>query len=127
MPISFLKKNILIITAAWIILIFILCATPGRYIPEIQWLDALSVDKFVHAGVFFVLNALLIAIRFVYNQNKNLLLVYLLLSVFYGALLELMQAKVLSDRSADVLDIAANTFGCLLAFFLNKKITNKLQ
>ena len=39
----------------WALIILILCGIPGRGIPHISFLELLSFDKFVHAGIFFVL------------------------------------------------------------------------
>jgi len=72
--------------------------------------------------VFFTLvNLLGIAVT-VHHQNKNLFYLYFLFSVMYGGLLEIMQAKVFSERSADWYDMIANSFGCLMALLLNRKI-----
>ncbi|MCC6370438.1 MAG: VanZ family protein [Bacteroidia bacterium] len=105
----------------WTHLIFLLCATPGRYIPTANWLEILSFDKLVHAGIFFVLCSLLILVTLKKQQGKTWIVIYLLGGILYGASLEWMQANVFSERSADWLDICANTFGCLLSLFFLRK------
>lgn len=108
--------------AAWAIVIFILCATPGRYIPSVSWLELLSFDKWVHAGVFFVLVSLFgIAVQ-AHRQSRNIFYLFFLLSVLYGGALEIMQAKVFSERSADWYDMIANSFGCLMGLLFNGKL-----
>jgi hypothetical protein len=42
--------------------------------------------------------------------------------VCYGAALEWMQANLFSNRSSDWKDMVANSFGCLVALLLIKKI-----
>jgi hypothetical protein len=144
----------------WAIIIFILCATPGKYIPSASWLELLSVDKFVHATMFFILCGLLYLWAIKKNSKsildpfgnlsfrgakqsqvlikissplgtptneavfrKSLMFFFLTISaIAYGCLLEFMQAHYFIDRSADWLDIAANTFGCLLALVFVQKI-----
>lgn len=114
-------KNPELCAISWATIIFILCATPGRYIPTASWLEILSFDKFVHAGIFFVLCCLCFLIVIKRNQTNALLYIYLLVGICYGALLEFMQANYFSERSADWQDIVANSTGCLLSLTaLNK-------
>lgn len=42
----------------------------------------------------------------------------ILLCVAYGGLLEIMQATVFSNRSGDWFDFIANSFGCLMGFWV---------
>ena len=72
--------------------------------------------------MFFVLCALLFVIAIKKCQPKQMLFIYFLGCVSYGGLLEIMQAKFFSNRSADWQDFAANTFGCLVAFAFYKKL-----
>ncbi len=109
-------------TIVWAVVIFILCATPSQYIPSLNWLEVLSFDKFVHASIFFILCNLLFVVHIKYKQSSNFKLVYLVISIGYGILLEAMQATVFSNRSADWLDILANSFGCLMALFFYSKL-----
>jgi surface polysaccharide O-acyltransferase-like enzyme len=106
----------------WALIIFGLCSMPGHLIPSVNWLELLSFDKFVHASVFFTLVALLeIAVK-AHGQNKKFNYLYFGLAVLYGGALEIMQATVFSERSADWLDMIANSFGCVMALVLNVKI-----
>lgn len=45
-----------------------------------------------------------------------------MLAIIYGISLEIMQATVFVNRSADWNDIIANTFGCVMAFVFREKI-----
>lgn len=118
----FVYKHAVLFSILWAVIIFILCATPGQYIPSADWLELLSVDKFVHASIFFILTALLLLVAIKYQQTQATVLIYFLLCVSYGGLLEIMQATVLSNRSADWQDMVANTFGCVVALLLFKKL-----
>jgi VanZ family protein len=105
----------------WAFLILALCAMPGKDIPHVTWLEAISFDKWVHAGVFFVLVILglrgLLHLRPARSrQNANLLT--LLPALCYGGLLEVLQGAVFVDRSADVFDFIANSFGCVMGVVL---------
>ena len=95
---------------------------PGRFIPSVSWLELLSFDKWVHASIFFILLSLLILGVKMDQQSNSLIILFFVLSVAYGGLLEIMQATLFSQRSADVLDFIANSFGCLMAVLFYKKI-----
>ena len=122
MIISLLKNHSYKITIIWALLIFGLCAMPGKFIPSVSWLELLSFDKWVHAGIFFVLVGLFHISVKAHQQNTILFYFYFVLSVLYGGALEIMQAKMFSDRSADWYDVIANSFGCLMALLLGRKI-----
>ena len=121
--IKLLLKYSLLAAVLWTLIIFILCCTPGQYIPTTNWLELLSFDKFVHASIFFVLTCLWLISLLKINKLSNLSIILILLScVLYGGLLEIMQATVFSNRSGDWLDFIANSFGCLMGFwFFSKK------
>lgn len=117
----------------WALLILVLCGIPGRDIPHISFLELLSFDKFVHAGMFFVL--IVLTIRGFLIQTNFIKIqalakqISLFLCVSYGGLLELMQEAVFEERSADIYDFIANSFGCFLGLFLyywiEKRILNR--
>ncbi len=113
----------------WALLILIVCGIPGRDIPHISFLEMLSFDKFVHAGIFFVLLILSIkgfagqtAFDVVKDHPKA---TALLICITYGGLLEVMQGTVFEERSADVYDFIANSFGCMLGALLYTWIEKK--
>lgn len=125
MFIQFLKNNSYKLSIIWALIILGLCSMPGNLIPSVSWLELLSFDKWVHAGIFFVLVSLLGVSVTTHAQSKNLFYFYFILSVLYGGALEIMQATVFVARSADWQDMVANTFGCIMALLLHNK-TNKL-
>ncbi len=115
----------LLFAIAWSILILILCSTPGQYIPTTNWLELLSFDKLVHASIFFVLCILWLLALIKYNI-KNTISIFITIAccILYGGILEIMQAKLFSDRSGDWLDFMANSIGCFVAliwFVTNKR------
>ena len=121
----YILKKSLWFSIIWTLVIFILCCTPGKYIPTSNWLELLSFDKFVHASIFFVLCTLWFS--FIISKkkiNSKYIGTILIGCVGYGGLLEIMQATIFSQRSGDWLDFIANSFGCLLAllFFWKKKL-----
>lgn len=102
----------------WALVILILCGMPGRDIPHISFLELLSFDKFVHAGIFFVL--LVLTVRGFKMQSRyeslgrHARLIAALICITYGGALEIMQGTVFEERSADIYDFMANSFGCVL-------------
>lgn len=119
-----------LLTISWALLIMILCGIPGRDIPHISFLEILSFDKWVHAGIFFVLT--LLAVRGFRLQEKfpslkkNALAIAISLCIFYGGILEVLQGTIFEERSADIYDFIANSFGCILAALLYPKISKWL-
>ncbi len=72
--------------------------------------------------MFFILCSLLFLVAVKNEQSKIWMIIYFFICVLYGGLLEVMQAKCFSNRSADWQDFVANTFGCLIAALFFKKL-----
>ena len=122
--IKLLLKYSLLAAIVWTLIIFILCCTPGKYVPTAHWLELLSFDKFVHASIFFALTFLWLLVGFKKNKLSLSFMIFIIIAcIGYGGLLEIMQAKVFSERSGDWLDFIANSFGCLIGvwFFSKQK------
>ena len=119
---SLFYRNANVFAVLWALIIFVLCATPGQYIPSADWLELLSFDKFVHASIFFTLTILFFTVAIKYNKKTFVFMLYFSFAVCYGASLELMQAYCFSNRSADWKDMVANTFGCVVAALFLKKL-----
>lgn len=86
--------------------------------PEINIWALLSFDKAAHA-FFYALLALQLIIAFkkqntVYTLKYSAVLSAFLLSFSYGVLTETLQYYMFSGRSADYLDIIANTIGSII-------------
>jgi VanZ family protein len=115
----------------WTLVIFGLCSMPGKSIPKINWLELLSFDKFVHAGIFFVEQLFLMhALISLSEENffkKNYKWLSVLFCVLYGGSLELMQRYIFSERSGDVLDFIANSTGCITGLFLFNPLAKKIK
>lgn len=116
-----------ILPILWAILIAVLCGIPGRDIPHISFLEIISFDKFVHAGIFFVLIVLSLRNFSKNNTLKSTTKYYLLaFCIGYGIFLEILQSAIFIERSADIYDVIANSFGCVLATFSFNKL-NQIQ
>ena|ERR1700741_1303794 len=125
----FFKKNFP--AFLWTAVIFALCSMPGKAIPHISWLELLSFDKFVHASIFFILQILYMrgfSLQTKYTGlQKNYKLISLFICVAYGGALEVMQSYFFSERSGDVMDFIANSFGCVVAVLVFGKLKNRVR
>jgi VanZ family protein len=120
--IKLLLKYSLLLAILWTLIIFILCSTPGHFIPTTNWLELLSFDKFVHASIFFTLTFLWLLVGFKKNKLSLSFMIFIIIAcIGYGGLLEIMQAKAFSERSGDWLDFIANSFGCLMGLWFFSK------
>lgn len=125
----FISMKALLPAIFWALVILGLCSIPGRDIPHISFLEMLSFDKWVHAGVFFLL--VILSIRGFRLQNgsayfkSNAGFMAVGISVAYGGSLEIMQGTLFSERSADIYDFIANSFGCFVALWLYPKIARR--
>ncbi|MBI2269468.1 MAG: VanZ family protein [Bacteroidetes bacterium] len=115
----------------WAMLIFILCAIPGRDTPFGSIWDILSLDKFIHASLFFIQAVLLIHGLSKQTQltlfNKNVKISAVMFCVIYGGSLELMQGAFFEDRAADIYDFFANIFGAIAGVLLFERVLNKYK
>lgn len=100
---------------------------PGMYVPTSFWLELLSVDKLVHAGLFFGLAWLLWIYSIKNNLSLTIIISLLLLAVLYGVSVEIMQARWFSGRSFEVPDMVANAVGIFLSFVFRKSIVRFVQ
>ncbi|MDZ4664651.1 MAG: VanZ family protein [Bacteroidota bacterium] len=119
---NFILKNSLSLSITWALIILGLCSMPGQYIPSVSFLELLSFDKWVHAGIFFVLCCLIFFSIVQRSHSKQKIYLLLALAILYGCSLEVMQGTFFSNRSADWSDIIANTVGCIFGLVFYKKL-----
>lgn len=111
----------------WFLVILALCSMPGKSIPHISWLELLSFDKFVHASIFFVLQILTMR-AFIFSPSfSKIKWLILLFCVAYGGALEIMQSLFFSERSGDMFDFIANSFGCVCGLLLFSSLRKKMS
>jgi VanZ family protein len=72
--------------------------------------------------MFFILTVLWCVNAFRKQSAPWTYKLIVLAGICYGGLLEVMQAKCFSNRSADWKDFVANSFGCVVAFLLLGRI-----
>lgn len=113
----------------WATFIAVLCGIPGQDLPSADWLELISFDKFVHAGMFAAL--VFLTVRGFRKQSSTSFLnryaayVAVSFAIAYGGILEILQGALFENRTADVYDFIANTVGCLVGLWLVMKPKNK--
>jgi len=103
--------------AFWTLLILMLSGFPGD---QFERSEIENADIFVHAFLYAVLFFLL-SVGFLKQSSFNRLKVFTLRKVFiltvsYGALIEVMQATIFVNRSFQLSDIVFNTVGAIMGF-----------
>lgn len=81
-----------------------------------SWLNVLAFshsDKLIHFFLFFILTCLL-ELSYHFHQKLR----YFAIPVLIGILIEFLQHFMNTGRTFDVLDVAANTLGTAIAFFI---------
>jgi VanZ family protein len=110
----------------WAIFILLLCGIPGNEINKVNFIDIPYMDKMVHAFLYFVFTILLISENNSSEQGSSVLLktilIVSLISLSYGALIEIMQKFIFINRGAEIWDMVANALGVLLAILLFQKV-----
>jgi VanZ family protein len=105
----------------------LLFCLPGDRFSKASWLEELELDKVVHVGLFAMLVFLWCMpararIRDVRRVNK--MYIWITLSfVSYGIIIEFIQRDLIPYRSFDIFDIVADTTGCLIGWFVVRKLT----
>ncbi len=83
-----------------------------------------SSDKYLHAIAYFFLS---VAWYFALRKkitNKRFKVLLILFLIIYGIILEVLQGGLTNYRTADFYDVAANSFGVLIATLVINKILN---
>ncbi len=119
------------LTALWALFITMLCAIPGKDIPQVSWFEMLSFDKLVHASLFAIL--VYLAYHAIYKSSQLACYIaepiyfsFLICIIYYGGILELMQEYFFVDRKADWYDFYANAIGAMIGAVAYKINNSKI-
>jgi len=123
----FILKYSLTLSIVWALIILGLCSMPGQHIPSFSFLEMLSFDKWVHAGMFFVLCSLIFFHILQKSRSSLTIHIFFVIAIVYGGSLEIMQGTLFSNRSADWNDVIANTIGCVFGLMFYKGLYNYLK
>jgi VanZ family protein len=100
----------------WFFVLLILLCIPGRDLPESgDWLQKIFFDKWVHAGLFGILAFLFMAPVYAKTTSDKKKWLYVIAIAFlvsgWGLATEFIQHNLVSGRSFDLYDWAADTLG----------------
>ena len=113
-------------STSWTVIILLATTLPSSSIPKTSLLKIPHFDKIVHFVLFFVLALLLISEFNTLRQEGKLtrlsIVIAISVSVVYGLIIELLQYYLLTTRSGNLYDFAANVLGAIVAVLLYKTI-----
>lgn len=105
----------------WAIFIVVMCDIPLSDTGALGFSFFEGFDKLTHTGFFFVLTVLLfygkIQQQVSYSYRGITLLKILIITVSLGVLIELLQLKIFTYRSADWWDLFADVVGVGMGIF----------
>lgn len=114
----------------WAVAVLVLSGISVSALPRGRWWQFEGADKIVHAGLYFVLAALLLyGFHRAGRLRKTTIAAAIILSILYGALMELAQQHLFTNRSFEWADILANAVGAvaslmILNLFFNKNLVS---
>lgn len=109
-----LKKQIVYITVFYSLALTVVCLIPSNKLPDVEVSFA---DKIFHSITYLVLTFLWFY-SFVYRfkiERMKALIYASVISVAFGIIIEVLQEILTETRSANLLDVLANSLGVLIA------------
>lgn len=87
-----------------------------------------QADKVIHIILYLILMLVWAIPVLAFHKKPHIRNVSFLLiaSLFYGIIIEVIQAKIIDGRQGDVLDVIANLLGSILGLFLFTKLRKYL-
>ena len=110
------KKNIFSILLA--LLIMYLSLASSDTFKKASFLNIPFQDKIVHFGMYFSLMSVIIFENRKIIKNNSQLFLIAIIPLFYGILMEILQATLTTTRSGSVYDVIANLAGILVSLSL---------
>ena len=121
-------KTLLLIGLVYTFFITTAFLLPASEIPKVSFIHI--NDKVVHVLLNFILSSIWLTYFYIYN-NKSLkyknILIIILLCVFYGIIIEIIQHLFIISRHADFFDILANTLGSILGALVFWNVKNRIK
>lgn len=115
------KKIAVSVSVLYTILLLLICLINLEGLPEKAVQEG---DKILHFLAYFILTLLWYNVVSKYSDWSffAVILIVVTCSILFGIIIELLQSKITSSRTADFNDIIANSFGVLIAALLLKFI-----
>ena len=113
-------------TILWAVMILLTTLLPSSSMPSLSIWELFSFDSFAHAFLFGVLTFLMIVgltKQYTFLKLRHFAIrTSLFISFTFGILVELMQHFFIYGRHGDIMDVIANTIGCLIGIVAFKWI-----
>lgn len=126
---QFFRNHPFLPATVFFIITVVLLTLPGTSFPKSHLFDIPYFDKWVHIVMFGLLCSLFslpIKDLLISNsQKRNWFLSIPLIGIGYGISMEFVQKYWIPNRSFEVMDILADSVGCLLAFVFSLQILRK--
>jgi VanZ family protein len=110
------KNNIFSILVALIIMYLSLASS--HTFDKVPLINIPNIDKFVHFGMYFSLMSVIIFENRKTIKSISLLFLTGLIPLFYGILMEILQATLTVSRNGSFYDALANSAGILVSVLL---------
>lgn len=101
----------------WALILLAVSLMPGDDLPE---LNIWQVDKVFHV-LFYLIFVVLMRLGYPGAGNKRSLIIFFLIAVFYGLMIEVLQENFVKNRYFDIYDIGANAVGAAIALIIVKQ------
>ncbi|MCE5347937.1 MAG: VanZ family protein [Bacteroidales bacterium] len=111
-----IKKNIFSILVALFILY--LSLTNSSTFEKVSIFTIPFIDKIVHFGMYFIFMSVIIFENRKTLINIRFLLLAAIIPLFYGVLMEILQAVFTTSRSGSIYDVIANLTGILVSILI---------
>jgi Na+/proline symporter len=110
----------------WTVIIFIIIAMPGVYVPKPHGIwELLSYDKLIHLAMFAPLSySILWGFRKNTKTNKQSYIVTVIFGIIYAFFTEALQLYVIEGRNGNIYDAIADSVGVALGLLIFHKINN---
>lgn len=113
---NMVKKNVWSIVVALIILYLSLTGT--EKFRNISFVHIEGIDKIIHAGMYFVFMSVILFENRKRIYKRSSLLIIALIPLVFGAVLEILQSLLTTNRSGNIFDFLFNLAGILLSIVI---------
>ena len=119
-------KPLLFIGLLYTSFLTIIFLLPASELPNVKYIN----DKVVHTSLHMVLSFVWLLFFYIHN-NWNIvfknLLVILLLCLFYGIIIEILQQLIITSRDADINDVLSNLLGTIIGIAVFWNVKNRIK
>jgi len=118
MPISIMIKNSIFSILVALVIMYLSLANSHTFDSVSVFESIPNFDKFVHVGMYFALMSVIILEHRDSIKIKRQLFIIGLIPLFYGILMEILQAFLTQTRTGSVFDALADCIGILISIFV---------